>query len=418
MDLQIEGIPQDAVQDADPTESLRIPLTFVINGARSVQELPLTGNRLIRNGHTIPIDRDTPQGWGSVELPHDTNAADNSWKFVYSESTGKKSLIVADDPEVGEMLRIACSAAPDGRSPDAAQIVAADQLAETDWHDVSLVLWQAPLPVGDVASQLESFVAAGGSLICFPPEQTGTQQLLGARWTQWTGAGGTSGALVARWKTDDDLLANVRSGAPLPVGQLKIYQHCGLESDKATAIAVLDGGQALLNRLQTDQGAVWFCSTLPKAACSSLVTDGITFYIMIQRALARGAASTGSVQQQECRPRDAQVTARWKPLDDWSRNVPVSGRAEREGLYQLDTTLLAINRPEAEDQRESLLPETMEQLLAGLEWQQIDGRALGEDTLASEVWRIFLTLMIAALLAEAVLCVPETHAEKQAVTAG
>ena len=52
------------------------------------------------------------------------------------------------------------------------------------------------------------------------------------------------------------------------------------------------------------------------------------------------------------------------------------------------------------------------------QWQQIDGQALGDDTLASEVWRIFLTLMIAALLAEAVLCVPETHAEKQAVTAG
>ena len=68
---------------------------------------------------------------------------------------------------------------------------------------------------------------------------------------------------------------------------------------------------------------------------------------------------------------------------------------------------MAVNRPESEDQRDVLAPEVLEQLLAGLDWRQIDGQAVGEHALASEVWKVFLTLMIVALLVEAALCVPE-----------
>ena len=40
---------------ATPTsDPIRVPVTFVIGGARSTVDLELTGNQLVRNGHTIP----------------------------------------------------------------------------------------------------------------------------------------------------------------------------------------------------------------------------------------------------------------------------------------------------------------------------------------------------------------------------
>ena len=50
---------------------------------------------------------------------------------------------------------------------------------------------------------------------------------------------------------------------------------------------------------------------------------------------------------------------------------------------------------------------TLEQVLNGLNYTRIDDRAGSSMALASEVWRTFLMLMIVALMAEALLCVPE-----------
>jgi len=50
---------------------------------------------------------------------------------------------------------------------------------------------------------------------------------------------------------------------------------------------------------------------------------------------------------------------------------------------------------------------TLEQVLNGLNYTRIDDKAGSAMALASEVWRTFLVLMIAALMAEALLSVPE-----------
>ena len=56
-------------------------------------------------------------------------------------------------------------------------------------------------------------------------------------------------------------------------------------------------GDPLLARVPTDRGAVYFCTTLPRASHSSLARDGVVFYVMLQRALAQGAAMLGSARQ-------------------------------------------------------------------------------------------------------------------------
>ena len=68
---------------------------------------------------------------------------------------------------------------------------------------------------------------------------------------------------------------------------------------------------------------------------------------------------------------------------------------------------LALNRPLSEDAVEQISDGTIEQLFSGLNYTRIEDQAGSTSALASEVWRTFLIAMIAALMLEAVLCIPE-----------
>ena len=101
------------------------------------------------------------------------------------------------------------------------------------------------------------------------------------------------------------------------------------------------------------------------------------------------------------------MTENWIPLDELSADNYVSQRSISAGLYRTDERLIAVNRPLEEDNAPVISNETLEQVLAGLEYTRVDDKVGGAMQLASEVWRTFLMLMIAALIAEALLCVPE-----------
>ena len=393
---------------ATPTsDAIRVPVTFVIGGARSTIDLELTGNQLVRNGHTIPIDRESKRGWGRVELPRDANSSDNVFNFVYSEPAVQKTVIVSDDPQVAQLLRLA-SATPSDRSLIyEAQIIPSSQAAIIEWDKTALVLWQTPLPTDVIAKQLESFVGQGGCAMFFPPESPDNSELFGTHWGQWLEPQEGDHFAVSRWRLDADLLGNTLSGTPLPVGQLATYRSCEAVNEYATTLAHLDKGPPLLLRANTDQGAVWFCSTLPTTEYSNFVSNGITFYVMIQRAVARGAAALGEARQYDCGSLKSSIAEAWTPLDEGSENVLLSQRTLNNGLYETPEAAFALNRPLTEDAVEVLSDGTLEQVLSGLNYTRIDDKAGSSMALASEIWRTFLILMIIALMAEALLCVPD-----------
>ena len=393
---------------SSPTsDPLRVPVTFVIGGARSTVDLELTGSKLVRNGHTIPIDRESKRGWGRVELPRDANSSDNVFDFVYAEPAVQQTVIVSDDSQVAELLRLAAATPSDRSLIYEAQVVPSSQAAVIEWDKIALVLWQAPLPTDVVAQQLESFVEQGGCAMFFPPESPDGQQLFGTSWGQWKEPEGSDHFAVSRWRTDADLLSNTLSGTPLPVGQVITYRTCDVQNEEAVVLAQLDMGPPLVLRASTDQGAAWFCSTLPTTECSNLVSNGITFYVMIQRAVARGAAALGEARQYDCGTLKAGIAETWTPLDEISDTVLLSQRTLNSGLYETPEASFALNRPLTEDGVEVLSDGTLEQLLNGLNYTRIDDRAGSTMALASEVWRTFLILMVIALIAEALLCVPE-----------
>ncbi|MFN9721019.1 MAG: BatA domain-containing protein [Planctomycetota bacterium] len=388
-------------------EAVRVPVTFVIGGARSTIELELTGTQLVRNGHTIPIDREVKRGWGRVELPHDANALDNHFEFVFAEPAVQKTVIVSDNADVAELLRLASSTPSDRSLVYDAQVTSPAQVGLIEWNQTALVIWHAPLPDDVVARQMESFVAMGGCLLFLPTEEPGDGLLFGTRWGTWKEPEGAEQFALSRWRTDADLLANSLSGTPLPVGQVVTYRSCEVLCETGTVLAQLEQGPPLLLRAATDQGAVWFCSTLPTTDHSNFVSNGITFYVMIQRAVARGAAALGAARQYECGTVRASMTEQWSPLDDASRQVLLSQRSINAGLYETQDASIALNRPLSEDAVELVSPETLEQVMSGLNYTRIDDQAGSAMALASEIWRTFLILMIIALLVEALLSVPD-----------
>lgn len=411
----IMDIRVDRTTDSD--RAAEIPLSIVIDGARSTLSVSMTGSELIRNGHAIPVDRESTSGWGRIELPDDANAADNSFGFVYAEAPVQKTVVVSDTPGIGEYLRLAAGTSTDRSQSAQAELLRSDQVETIDWNQTALVIWQAPLPQGRLAQQLEEFVKSGRCVLFFPPETPEGNSLFGCEWTDWQTS--EQPVTVGRWRTETDLLANTRSGAPLPLGELKFYRYCGLSSERVSVLGSLEGdGDLLVRTWPGEQGAAWFCTSLPGARYSTLIDNGVVFYVMIQRALARGTAALGNARHIECGTLAETATGAWVPLDDASREVLVSSRSVRSGLYTHDGVQYALNRPLSEDSPTTIGDDMVSGLFSGLEFTRLDDAAGSSTALASEVWRVFLVIMIVALMAEALLCLPERRRVEQTAEPG
>lgn len=226
---------------------------------------------------------------------------------------------------------------------------------------------------------------------------------------------------MSQWRTDSDLLANVRSGSPLPVNRLEVQQYCPLEVTKSSdqsergsdyvrsVLAQLDGGIPLLTRVAVEDGAAYFLGTQPADGYSTFLDQGIVFYIMLQRALAQGAAVLGGASSRMCGTVSDEQVLQWTALDAEAAALPPSRRPLVPGTYQTKTGQVALNRPASEDASGIVTDEQLQQMFGALDYVRIQDQSGQQGSLASEIWRLFLGLMIAGLLAEAVLCVPQSH---------
>lgn len=399
-------------------DDITLPISIVINGARSTLETTMTGPELIRNGHTIPIDRESKAGWGRVEIPGDTNLSDNIFRFTYAEPAIQKTVIVSDDRANAQLMELAAGTPVDNSLTYNAEIYPAAGAAAIPWEETALLLWQAPLPDGVLAKQLTDFVASGRTVIFFPPESPSGKSLFGVTWGSWQETQAGEPLNVDRWRTDSDLYGNTLSGAPLPLGDITVSRFCSMDHSNATLLAQLPDGIPLLARAVTDQGAAYFCSTLPDYEYSTLADNGIVFFIMIHRALARGAAVLGMARQVDAGTLAMSQTSDWQPLDELSGETLPSQRHLNAGLYKTEDALFAVNRPLSEDAPNTVSEETLAESLSGLSYTIIDDEAGSQSALANEVWRTFLIAMIGALLLEALLCMPERqpHTASPALT--
>ena len=385
-----------------------VPIEFEVNNVRSVVEVDLDRQGASLRGHRIPIDAKLSSGWGSVGLPGDANPLDNRFFFVFSESPIRKAVVVSDDAKIGEAFRRALAIPPDPRLQHQTDMIPTARVAEIDWKSTSLLIWQAALPQGSIAAQIEQFVDTGRVVMFFPPSQSASEELFASRWGNWQTAEGQQVSKISWWRGDADLLAHVESGDALPLNQLLTYRYRAFEST-GTPLARFEDEASLLTRVATDRGAVYFCSTLPTAQFSSLEREGVVFYVMLQRALTEGSHSLAVASQRNAGPGVLADRNQWEPVAPTDDAPPLSHFSQRglhAGVYRDGEYWAAVNRSQVEDIAQTVPVATVDALFDGMSYRRIDADIGDTSALASELWRIFLIAMAVALVAEAVLSLP------------
>ncbi len=415
----------DAATDAGSEMKRVVPIQIEIDGARSELSVELTGNQAEVRNHRVALSGNQKRGWGKVAIPADQNNADNEFYLVFDEPPVRRIVLVSEDRDATRPLEIAAAVAPDGQAPSTVDIVSPDQLDSLVLDGAALMIWQTSLPQGDLAGAVREYVRGGGQAIFFPSAGVlsgvggGGGEFMGVSWGEWVERDENSKVMVENWRGDQDLLAATRSGAGLPVGQLEVRGYAKLKGD-ASKLATLTGGDSLLSRVPTEKGGVYFCSAAAAGDSSTLAANGVVLYAVIQRAIEQGLSTLGNTTL-----RIAGASA--EPANDWKR-VRTSLGTEvdllstempwQAGVYQSDDRLFAINRSLAEDQREVVSDTELARLFEGLDFSRVNDSAGSLAGIVREVWRLFLLSMIAAMLIEAVLCMPRKQPARAVVSPG
>ena len=384
-----------------------VPVTFNINGISSVLEMEIEGETAALNGHRIPIDRELAVGWGKVGLPMDANQSDNASFFAFSKPTIRKTVVVSDQPALLRSIELAAATSTDPQIKFAAETVPGDKVNDIDWQGTATIVWQAPLPSGTVAKQLTRFVESGRTVLFLPPDQPTDTSFAGVNWKSWSQSVG-AGMKVGYWNNDSDLLAKTKNGNALPLSEILVYQNAGLEGEYRV-LAKLENESPLLVRANSDAGGVYFLTTWPAATHSSLRREGITLFAMMHRAIASGAESLGAAQHFVAGTKPANQTSQLKPIMPAADSETVrlaSDHPFRSGIYGNDKQLVALNRPTDEDRTQAMSPLELGGLFEGLDYHVVDDTLSSKQSLASEIWKIFIALSGVALLLEAWFCMP------------
>ncbi|MBL9114845.1 MAG: BatA domain-containing protein [Verrucomicrobiaceae bacterium] len=392
-----------------------VTLSFVVNGARSSLAAQIKETELLIQGHTIPIDKSTKKGWGRVELPADSNLSDNIWHLVFDQPVAPLSVIVSDDPETAGPTKAALSVSPEPGRKQEARVLPSSSANEIEWDKTALIVWQSPMPVeGDVlAKQLTQHVQEGRSVLFMPPLAGGgaEQKFMGVSFGAWKPLERKKEQTsdVEWWRATDGLLANARSGQPLPVGELQVSRYCPITGDSTPLARLADGEPLLAQATDGTAGLVAFLGTTPGSSGSSLARDGVVWYAVLQRALAEGAKSLGNAQQREAGAKALAPDVVWKPMEDGVTAVVQSLRA---GVLTAGDRSVALNRPLREDVTSILSDDSLKELFNGLQFHRVDDSVDSGRDLANEIWRTFLLLMALAIILEAVLCLPRKQTVK------
>jgi hypothetical protein len=403
MDLEIHREGTDLATSA--------PLSIVLDGARTVVDVGLVGDAVRLSDHVVPLDRQRTSGWGKVELPNDSNPRDNSFFFTYGDSLLHRTAVVSDEPGSAWPLRLA--AAPlQARGTSEAIVLAGTDMDSIRWDQTSLLLWQAPLPDGQVQRRLHDFIALGGNVIFFPPPTDDPARFMGVGWESWQELPQNGQQAIEHWRDDSGLLSHADSGDPLPVNRIVVEDFRSVVGS-GQVLARLRGGQPLLLRVPTDHGGVYFCSTLPQQPYSNLAQEGIVFFVMVQRALLEGAQRLLAAQFGEIDAADTNNSADvWQQVDGWQEGSLSTEQRYVAGVYQAGQKLVARNRPATEDTTGTLALEQLDRLLSGLNYRIVQDSLQGGRSLVAEIWRVFVGLLLFALLAEASLCLPDVRPKK------
>jgi hypothetical protein len=378
-----------------------LPITYSLKGARTSERVTLNGQEL-RFQKRIPLTAADSEGYGWVGIPSDNNPRDNSVYFAFGEKQPVKSWVVSEDPasETAEFLRKA--AAPDGFERYNCEIVAPTQTTQIDWANASLIIWQAPIPTGAVASQLTEFVKTGGSALFLPPSGESSGVLFGTAWGEVQDAPKDQFFINGSWVKDDGPWRSGIDDTMMPVDQVRGVKRRTISGD-GTSLAEWDDGSPLLYRQLEGQGTAIFMNTLPDDRWSNI--EFIALHLVaIQRLIEKGTDRLHAGYRALAGSEQAMTTADEirSRLDTFEDFDPALG-AYRAGVYRLGERTVAVNRPAGESSPNRIDEEALDDLLKDIPYTLFANED-AKSELVSEAWRAFLVAVLLFLLAEALLC--------------
>jgi hypothetical protein len=386
------------------TRQETFPLIVTLDGSRSQTEVTMSTPELrVNKKLDIAPDRKSG-GWGKVEIPADENSRDNVCYFAYGKDAPLLSAVVADSPAAGKRLRLAAAPAS-GKSNQSCESVPPDQAAGIKWQELSLVIWQAPAPEGQIAEAIQKFLQSGGVITFFPPGKQDSPAPFGTTWGRIETNPKESPFRIAAWDENDGPLANADSGMNLPLAKLAIMRRQMIVSTNAsmsewhTAASFVDGKPFLLSR-RIGKGQAFICASLPTDDWSSL-GDGKVLVPVIQRMLTMGGERQSDTINAAC--------GEWRPADEQQAWTSVDGSAGKDyrwqsGVYECGTQRIALNVPPAENDTECLDKNEIRKLLPDVRMQVLDEFSKGsKEATESELWPLFICLALLSMMIESVL---------------
>ena len=384
-----------------------VPVSVSLNGSKSQVDVALSGQSF-RWRQRFDLGSTSSNGWGAVELPADGNLGDNSAYFIFGPEPTLSAKVVAADPATRRWLQLAAGVVADGtRRP--ADILAAADVPTAGLSGETLLLWQGPLPQGAAAARMRSFVEEGGVVMFLPPGQPDAGRFEGIGWSEVQATTDEKLFRILRWDENDGPLAKTDEGFSLPVTPTEFRQRQGI-SGTANTLAAFEDGVPFLSRRTIGRGQIFFCASLPNNRWSSLA-DGPVLVPMVQRLLRLGSrrlTQSSSILAGELSAADAARS--WTVVDSTTPKDPHL----RAGVYRSGDRLLAVNRPVAEDGLEMVPAEEARSLFTSVPVKLFQEKESVSDALQGEFWRVFLFTMLAALLIEGFLILPEREEKETA----
>ena len=378
-----------------------VPITYSLKGARSAERVTMNGQEL-RFQKRLPLSAADVDGSGWVGIPSDNNPRDNSVFFAFGGKEPVQSWIVSEKPSGNTANYLRKAAAPDGFDRYSSEIIALTQTTKIDWSTASLIVWQAQIPTGAVAAQLQEFATSGGSVIFFPPEKPSNNIIFGTSWGLIEEAPADEYFINGSWIKDDGPWRNSLSDQKMPIDQVRGVKRCSIQGD-GTSLAEWDDGSPLLYRQLQGLGTAIFINTLPNDRWSNLEFVALHL-VAVQRLLEKGTDRLHSgyraiAGSEKAKLRGDEIRDRLDAFEDYE---PALG-SYRAGVYRLGERVIAVNRPAAENSPLRVNEEALDTLLEGTSYSLFESTK-DDNNLVSPVWWAFLIAVLFFLLAEAILC--------------
>lgn len=378
-----------------------VPITYSLKGARSAERVTMNGQEL-RFQKRLPLSAADVDGSGWVGIPSDNNPRDNSVFFAFGGKEPVQSWIVSEKPSGNTANYLRKAAAPDGFERYSSEIIALTQTTKIDWSTASLIVWQAQIPTGAVAAQLQEFATSGGSVIFFPPEKPSNNIIFGTSWGLIQEAPADEYFINGSWIKDDGPWRNSLSDQKMPIDQVRGVKRCSIQGD-GTSLAEWDDGSPLLYRQLQGLGTAIFINTLPNDRWSNLEFVALHL-VAVQRLLEKGTDRLHSgyraiAGSEKAKLRGDEIRDRLDAFEDYE---PALG-SYRAGVYRLGERVIAVNRPAAENSPLRVNEEALDTLLEGTSYSLFESTK-DDNNLVSPVWWAFLITVLFFLLAEAILC--------------